>query len=94
MDVPNQHIMSRKGRLVGAGVLGAIGASSLVLAQFPGLGPVGHVGASHIVPVWYVIALLSLISALGLSLYISPEEHLWGSEDPPCDRDVCRHARH
>lgn len=65
----------------------------MVMAQFPGLGPWGQTGASHIVPVWYGIAALSLISALALSLYISPEEHLWGSDEPSCDRACCR-ARH
>jgi hypothetical protein len=86
--------MSRKERLVGAGILGTIGASALVLAQFPGLGPWRHLSAFHFVPVYYIVASLSLISALALSLYISPEEHLWGSDDPPCEREGCRHARH
>ena len=86
--------MSRKERLVGAGVLAVIGASSLAVTQVSGLGLLNELKISDIIALPYVIAAVALISALALALYISPEEHLWGTEDPNCDRESCRHARH
>jgi hypothetical protein len=87
-------IMSRKGRLVGAGVLAIIGVSSMALAQVPGLGLLKEIGISNIPVLPYIITAISLISAVALIVYVSPEEHLWGSDDPSCDRDTCRHIRH
>jgi hypothetical protein len=91
---PINENMSRKERLVGAGVLAVIGASSLILSQVPGFGSLNMLRISNLVPLSYVIASLSLIIALALSLYISPAEHLWGNDDPPRDRECCRHLRH
>jgi hypothetical protein len=79
--------------LVGAVVLAVVGVSSLAATQVSGLGLLNELRISDIIPLSYVIAALSLISAIALSLYISPEEHLWGSDDPGCDRESCRHAR-
>ena len=92
--MPNEPTMSRKERLAGAGILAIVGTGSLVLAQFPGLGLLDALRISNIITLPYIIAAASLISALALSVYISPEEHLWGSDDPPCERNLCRHARH
>lgn len=90
----NEPTMSRKERLAGAWVLAIVGTGSLVLAQFPGTGLLDELGISNIIALPYVIAAASLISALALSAYISPEEHLWGSDDPACERNLCRHTRH
>ena len=94
MDILNEHIMSRKERLAGAGVLAVTGVSALVLAQVHGLGLLNELQISNLIILPYIIAAVSLISAFALSVYISPEEHLWGSDDPLCDRGSCRHARH
>ena len=80
--------------MVGAGVLAVIGASSLAVTQVSGLGLLNELKISDIIALPYVIAAVALISALALALYISPEEHLWGTEDPNCDRESCGHARH
>ena len=80
--------------MVCAGVLATIGMSSLVLTQVPGLGLLNEFRISNIITLPYIIAAVSLISALALPVYISPEEHLWGSDDPVCDLDRCRHTRH
>ena len=82
------EIMSRKGRLVGAGVLIILGISCMALAQVPSLGLLNQLGISDI------IAAASLISAVALYVYIPPEEHLWGSDDPVCNRESCRHIKH
>jgi hypothetical protein len=86
--------MSRKERLVGAGVLTVIGVSSLAATQVSGLGLLDDLKISNIIALPYVIAAVALIAAMALSLYVSPEEHLWGTDDSGCDRDTCRHARH
>jgi len=88
------EIMSRKERLVGAGVLTILGISCMALARVPNLGLLNNLGISDIIALPYIVAAVSLISAVALYVYISPEEHLWGSDDPVCDRDACRHTRH
>ena len=86
--------MSRKGRLMGAGVLTIVGISTLALSQFPGMGLLNDLKLSNLIALPYVIAAVMLISAIALSLYVSPEEHLWGSDDPACNNDKCRRTRH
>jgi hypothetical protein len=86
--------MSRKERLLGAGVLTVIGVSSLAFPQFPGLGLLYELRISNVIALPYIVAALCLISALVLFTYISPEEHLWGSDDPGCEKDTCHHIRH
>jgi hypothetical protein len=86
--------MSRKGRLAVAGILALIGMLSMFMDRVPGLGMVNELKVSNIVYVPYIVAAGFLISAIALSVYISPEEHLWGTDDPGCDREKCCNARH
>jgi hypothetical protein len=86
--------MSRIGRLAGAGALAIVGTSFMVLALVPAPGVMDAFYALNLAGLPYLIAAVSLISALALSLYITPEEHLWGSDETSCDRASCRHARH
>ena len=79
---------------MGAGVLTVIGVSTLAFPQLPGVGLLNEVGLTNNLALPYIIAAVCLISALALSTYISPEEHLWGSDDPGGERDTCRHSRH
>jgi hypothetical protein len=86
--------MSRKGRLVGAGVLAVVGISSLFSTQVPGLGIINEVKIFNFTFLPYIIAVVLLISSLTLALYISPEEHLWGTDDLGCGRNGCCNSRH
>jgi hypothetical protein len=69
--------MSKKVRLVGAGVLTIVGTSSLVLSQVPGLGSPSDLKVSNIIPLPYVVAAMSLIS-LWPSLYTYPQRSIYG----------------
>lgn len=79
---------------MGAGVLTVIGVSTLAFPHFPGLGLLYELNIGNMIALPYIIAAVCLISALVLSTYISPEEHLWGNDDPGCDKEKCRHTRH
>ena len=94
MNIFNRRFMSRKERLLGTGVLTIIGVSSLAFPQLPGFGWMYELRISNMIALPYVIAAICLIYAIALSLYISPEEHLRESDEPGCERDICRHTRY
>jgi hypothetical protein len=83
--------MSRKERLTGAGVLAIVGASFLFISRVPSLSIMNEFRIYDVAFIPYILAAIFMSAALAVSLYISPEEHLWGTDDLGCDR--CKRCR-